>query len=269
MAEPEKKGEFSMDDYFKEGLSDGKEPNNPFEITETDAKKQKSKSSSRSGSKRGMQFKRILIAAAIAVVLLLALVIFIMIKLRQNDGARYAQKLSENIGSQVSVAQKNADITLNPESAYPTLNQLFASYQGIAESRKSCRVQGVKLPEWAIFCNTDVDDLTNVTYYNYELLEKNVFGTERKSYLDPNLVTVGAAADQVEAYLDLEPYRIQYLQGKTALREYRYCYQDAETGDTVAYIITAIWDENGALTSISDSRKNYIATLLASPDPSL
>lgn len=266
MADSDKTGEFTMEDYFKEGLADQTEPNNPFEIQESSHKNTKK---AKGGTKKKGGFKRILIIIGIIAVLLLALAIFIFIKIRQNDGARYAKKFADNIGQYVDVAQKSADITLAPESSYPPLNQLFASYQGIAESKKSCKIQGVRLPEWAIFCNTDAEELTNVTYYNYELLEHNVFGIERKSYLDPNLVTVGAPVDQVEAYLDLVPYRIQYLQGKTELREYRYCYKDGDSGDTVAYVITAIWDENGALTNISDSRKNYVASLLASPDPTL
>ena len=274
MADPDKTGEFTMEDYFKEGLADDTEPNNPFEILDTSHKSQKgskkskgTKSGSAKKGKGGM--KRILIIIAVVAALLLALAVFIFIRIRQNDGARYAKKFADSIGMQVDSAQKAANIPLASESAYPPLNQLFASYQGIAESKKSCKIQGVRLPEWAIFCNTDAEELTNVTYYNYELLEHNAFGTERKSYLDPNLVTVGAAVDQVEAYLGLTPYRIQYLQGKTELREYRYCYNDGDTGDIVAYVITAIWDENGALTNISDSRKNYVASLLASPDPTL
>lgn len=262
MAAKEHTGELSMENYFNEGLAEQAEPNNPFEVLEPEQPRKKKKQAAK---KRSIKRKRVLVALGVIVVLVLILWLTMLILKRRNDGARYAHKLSENIGQPVAAAQKAAGVTLSQESVYSTLNKLYASYQGIAESSKSCRIQGVKLPEWAIFCNTDADELTNVTYYNYELLEKNVFGTERKSYQDPNLVSIGANTEQVEAQLGLTPYRIQYLLGKEELREYRYCYEDRETDEIVSYVITAIWDESGALTSISDARKNYIGTLLASP----
>ena len=264
MAEKENTGELSISNYFDEGLADGTEPNNPFEVLEPEhpKAKKKKKSVKRSQAKR----KRILVILCILLVLVLAAVIFIFIQHRRNDGQRYAKKLSDNIGKQISSAQKSAGITLNSHSAYSTLNNLSASYQAIAESGKSCRIQGIKMPEWAIFLNTDAEELTNVTFYNYELLEKNVFGTERKAYIDPHQVTVGSSSEAVELVLDLTPYRIQYLQGKTELREYRYCYKDGDSDEVVSYVITAVWDENGALTSISDTRRNYIGALLASPE---
>lgn len=265
MAQRGQTEDLSMEGYFNEGLADETEPNNPFELKETEAPKRSKQQKQQ--KKRTVKRQRVMGALLVFLVMALIVMIVILVQLRMNDGVRYAKKLAENIGSPLATAEKEASVSLGAESAYPTLNQLFASYQGIAESKKSCKILGVKLPEWAIFCNTDADELTNVTYYNYEVLEKNVFGTVRKAYLDPNLIALGATPHQVEEYLGLEPYRIQYLQGKTELREYRYCYADGETGDMVAYVITAIWDENGSLTSIPDSRKNYIGTLLASPEP--
>lgn len=264
MAGKDTTSELSMENYFNEGLADRTEPNNPFEVAEQDPPKRGRSKKKRGGKKSGL--KRALIILAVIAVLALALFLFIWISRLRNDGARYAKKLSERIGSQLSVAEKSADISLKDKSDYQTLNTLFASYQAITESRKSCRIEGVKLPQWAIFCNTDADDLTTVTYYNYKVLEKNIFGTERKSYIDPQLVSPGTSVDDTEQKLELEPFRIQYLQGRNELREYRYCYEDKDSGDIVAYVITGIWDENGALSTITDTRKNYIGSLLASPE---
>ena len=266
MADKDRTSELSMEEYFNEGLADQTEPNNPFEITEQETTRHRRKANRSSGEKRGSRLKKLLILLLIIAVLVLALVIFLLIRQRRNDGQRYAKKLAGKIGSSLQAAEKEAKVNLNSESAYPTLNHLFASYQAITESNRSCRIQGVKLPQWAIFCNTSADDLSNVTYYNYKVLEKNVFGTERKSYLDPNLIQPNSTTDAVEEAIGLIPYKIQYLQGKTELREYRYCYEDKESGDVAAYVITAVWDESGQLSTISDSRKNYIGTLLASPE---
>ena len=263
MADKEHTGELSINSYFDEGLADGTEPNNPFEVLEPEQPKKKKKKVVR---RNHVKRKRILVIFCILLVLLLAAVIFIFIQHLRNDGQRYAKRFSENINKQLSTAVKNAGISPKDRSAYSTLNNIYSSYQGIAESSKHCRVQGIKLPEWAIFLNTDADELTNVTYYNYELLEKNIFGTERKAYIDPKQVPDGSNPEAVELALDLEPYRIQYLQGKTELREYRYCYKDGDSGEIVSYVITALWDENGVLTDISQTKRNYIGTLLASPE---
>lgn len=266
MADQEQRDDLTMEGYFNEGLADGAEPNNPFEVLEPEQPRKKRTGTKKRRGLRNVRTRRILIAAGAAAILIIALIIAIIVRMRKNDGARYALKLSQNIGQPVSSAAKNAGVSLADSSRFSTLNKLYASYQGMTESGKTCQIQGVKLPEWAIFCNTDAEELTNVTYYNYALLEKNVFGTVRKSYLDPNLVDVGASPDRVQEQLDLVPYRIQYLEGKTELREYRYCYEDGDSDEIVSYVITAVWDENGALKSISDTRRNYIGTLLASPE---
>lgn len=268
--------DLSMEEYFNEGLADGTEPNNPFAVAEPEPKqKQRKKKAPKlkpvkekePRKKRVVSGKRVMIAVICLAVLAMVLAVVILIGIRRNDGARYARKLSESIGMPVKDAEKNANISLKSDSAYTTLNQIYASFQGIAESKKTCKVQGVRLPEWAIFCNTNADELTNVTYYNYEVLEKNVFGTVRKSYQDPNLISETATPENVESQFDLTPYRIQYLQGQKELREYRYCYIDGDKGDIVAYVITAVWDNSTGRLSISDSRKNYIGSLLASPEP--
>lgn len=262
MANKENTGEFSMDHYVNQRLSEDVEPNNPFEVPQENGGR---KVSRKLKGKVNVRSKKFLIILAVIAVLILSLILFIWIRKRQNDGARYARLLAKNIGTSISSARKEAGLDLKTESDYTTLNQFYISYQAIAESRKDCKIQGVHLPEWAIFCTTDANELTSVTYYNYELLEDSIFGTERKSYLDPQLIPERASVSEVEKKLDLEPYRIQYLPDQSQLREYRYCYDDQETGDIVAYAITAKWEADGSL-SIKDSRRNYIGTLLSSPE---
>ncbi len=269
MADKNNTGEFSMDSYVNERLSEDVEPMNPFEVQPAEPSKKAKKRGRNLGKKlKNVNFKskKALIIAAAFLVLIIFLIIFIWLRVRRNDGARYARLLSQNIGRSVKTAEKKAGIDLKDESEFATLNQLYISYQAIAESKKDCKIQGVHLPEWAIFCNTDANELTSVTYYNYELLEDSIFGTERKSYIDPWLIPQGSSIKDVEKKLDLEPYRIQYQQGKIQLREYRYCYDDKESGDVVSYAITAKWNENGELAEIKDIRRNYIGTLLASPE---
>ena len=150
MAQQEYESDLSAESYFNERLSDGSDPVNPFEVQESEHKGKKGGSRSKHGKKKPLLTKRVLIIAAIVLILILALVIFILVQRRKNNGARYAKLLSQNIGLTLDAAQRKADITMQQESAYTTLNTLFASYQALAESKKSCRIQGVRLPEWAI-----------------------------------------------------------------------------------------------------------------------
>lgn len=259
MADRDQSQDISMDDYFTEGLAQNKAPSNPFSSGEPSKQKNHTPS-----GKRSVRGKRIVIILCAVLLLILILWLIIFIRKRSNDGARFAQKLSLSIGAQITSAQKNADVTLAELSGYASLNQAAAlsADSNICESKKTCTIQGVRLPEWAIFCWTDGDVLSTVTYYHFKLLEKNLFGTERKAYIDPALVTAGAAVDKVEEQLDLTPYSVQYLPDHTVERVYRYCYHDGDSSDLVAYTITAHWDSNGALTSITDSRMNYMDALL-------
>ncbi len=260
-----------MDDYFKEELASGKEPNNPFEVEEKEKhimKLNRNKKQSDSGESRAhkasTRFKRLLAAVIAVIVVILVIWMIVYFVRRSNDGARQAASLSEGIGSQITTAQNAAKpkVTLKSESDFAALNQVYADHTSMTESRKTCKVMGVTMPEWAIICHTEGETLTTVTYYDYTLLEKNVFGTARKSYLDPNLITGALTVEQVEDQLGLEPFSIVYNADKSVQRSYRYFYKDGETGDFVSYIITAQWDQGGALQGISDLRTNYIAQLL-------
>ena len=151
MADQEQRDDLTMEGYFNEGLADGAEPNNPFEVLEPEQPRKKRSNTKKRRGLRNVRTRRILIAAGAAAILIIALIIAIIVRLRKNDGARYALKLSQNIGQPVSSAAKNAGVSLADSSRFSTLNKLYASYQGMTESGKTCQIQGVKLPEWAIF----------------------------------------------------------------------------------------------------------------------
>ncbi len=94
MADKEHTGELSINSYFDEGLADGTEPNNPFEVLEPEQPKKKKKKVVRRNT---VKRKRILVIFCILLVLVLAAVIFIFIQRLRNNGQRYAKLYSENI----------------------------------------------------------------------------------------------------------------------------------------------------------------------------
>ena len=253
-----------VNDYYEDELARDKEPNNPFEVSEHKSEKheKREKHSDEGGSKFHALKKWLLMVVIIA---LIVVILFLLVTIfrRRNDGARYARKLAEGLGGQLTAAQSGAEIQLKNESAYASINQVYPEHAAMAESKKTCKVLGVKLPEWAIICHTEGDLLNTVTYYDYTRLESNPFGAEKKSYIDPNEFTGPLSSEQISEKLNMEPYSVTYQKDGSVQRTYRYCYKDGETGGLVSYIITADFDMAGALRGMSDARPNYVATLLS------
>ncbi len=204
------------------------------------------------------------ILAGLCVITVIGLVggIAIYINVSRNDGAKHAEKLSMSIGASVADAQKVSKIELLDGSKHALLNQLMQPVGGVYESTKSAKVQGVTLPEWIIHCDVNDATLGEIRYYNFELLEKNAYGTERKTYLDPASLTAGCTVEQAENILGLEPYAVIYHTDRTETREYRYCYEDGETGNLTAYIITTRWSAEGGMISADDVRVDFLSQIL-------
>lgn len=252
--------EYSMNEYFSEGLEDEEAPETKREKRGGGEKKEKKKAPKK---KRGGRARTVLIVLCVAAVLIVLIWLLIYLRVRSDDGARIAKKLSLLIGTRVTDAEKSANVTLSNQSDYAVLQNAAISSGAYAQSRKTCDLEGVKLPQWAILCGTDGENLQNVVYYNFEALEKNLFGTPRKAYIETNLIQQGAKVQDVEDTLDLPPYSVTYGADKTETRVYRYCYEDPDNhSDTVSYVITAVWGEDDNLISITDARINYIESLL-------
>lgn len=259
--------DLSMEEYFTQGLAAGEEDFPPAAPPQKEHGRKSGKQSrgpEDGGKPRRNRkgFRRILICAAVFVGVIAVICLALFISVRRNDGARFANKLSGSIGKTLTAAEHDSPISLHGQSANAYVNRLVPPNSYVGDSRRSCKVQGISLPEWSIVCASNGEMLGSVTYYNFELLEKSAFGTERRSYLDPGTVKQGADPEQTEETLGLSPYMISYLSGGVQTREYRYCYDDAETGNLVCYRLTAQWDAQGGLTNITANPIDFISTIL-------
>ena len=264
--------DYSMDRDFSEGLAgvpDGgeqaeargekkREASRAKEPVKESAKPPKTKK-----ERNVSKLKRVLIIIAAAAAVILVLVIVLVIRHRRNDGKRFAQELSAALGGTMAAAENTGSIKLHGRSENSYVNAVIPQNAYVAESLRSCRVEGVHLPEWVIVCAAEGETLSSVTYYDYEQLEKNASGKKRKSYLDPHTAPNGSDVVRAEEALGLEPYSISYRADHTQVREYRYCYKDGESKDQVCYVITATWDQNGVLTNITEARLDMISGVLA------
>ncbi len=249
-----------MDAYFN-GQDEFDVPIDPAPVVpKSHAAKNRTPSGKR--SRRAALGKKIL--AAICAVTAIGLIggIAIYINVSRNDGAKHAEKLSLSIGASIADAQKVSKVELVDGSEYALLNQLLQPIGGVYESTKSTKVQGVSMPEWIIHCDVTDQTLGEIAYYNFEMLEKNAYGTERKTYLEPAALNAGCTVEQAESILGLSPYAVFYHTDRTETREYRYCYEDGETGNLTAYIITTKWSAEGGMVSATDERVDFLSEIL-------
>ena len=270
MADYQKDNGLSMEEYFNEGLTGEPEMENPFEpaTKETHHASASGKRSLLSRDRRGKgksdpkRLRRIGICAGAAALVILIISIAAFLAHRRNDGIRHTEKFAKLLGQPMATAQNSGSLDVSGKSAYPAVTGMMPAGSYTAESRRKCKVEGVHLPEWSIILSPQAEQLGAVTYYHYELLEDDMLGKKRKSYLDPASVPQGADPERTEDALGLSPYSISYLADGTQVRTYRYYFVDGETKDCTSYIITASWNAAGVLSDISDERLDYIGSIL-------
>lgn len=264
MAEQRQDNGLSMEEYFSEGLTEEPEMANPFEPAKRETRQSSSKRSLFKKNKKDGQinWKRIGIIAGSAAAAFLIIFLIVFISKRRNDGVRHTEKFAKLLGQPMATAQSGGSLSVSGKSAYGGVSGMIPAGSYAAESKRECKVEGVHLPEWSIILTPDGDNLGSVTYYHYELLEDDMLGKKRKSYLDPASVTQGGDTARTEDELGLSPYSISYLADGKQIRTYRYYFVDGETKDCTSYIITATWNASGVLNSITDQRYDYIGSIL-------
>ncbi len=261
MADKKQKDELSMEDYFENGML--REEDNPRKLLKKHRFFRKRKPAQKKDG-QSVNLKRILIIAGIAAAVVLIIWLSVLLIRRRNDGAGYAEKLSEGIGTPLNSAVSAAKAPHSDQSAYLALSNAIPTYDYCGASGKEVVVQGVHLPQWILFGDADGDTLTDVWFYRFSELERSPYGTERKAYLDPTQITMGAELEKVESQLGLTAYCVHYQNDHTQQREYRYCFEDAETGDLTAYVITCRMDAEGNLKEIFDRRVDFLSMLVKS-----
>ncbi|MBP0973898.1 MAG: hypothetical protein J5851_08340 [Oscillospiraceae bacterium] len=210
--------------------------------------------------KRHISFKAIgIVVLAIAVI---GLIIFGVIKLFQwrNDGAKFAETLSEQIGVSAETAQKYAHITLENASQYACVNQVAGDYKYLYESKRSVTVSGVKIPQWVIYVGETNGIVSDIRYYDYAQLQKYGSGVKVSAHVDPAGVTAGMDPAAVQSYTGFKPLRVSYTVGSME-EAYKYYYKDANTGNTVSYIMRVTY-ENGAATAVTEEENQFILSVL-------
>lgn len=257
MADKQYQDDLAMEDYFENGtLRDADEGASGIPAATTN---KKSRIPSGKRKRRADRGKKLLMVGVGVLAVALVLWMIISISKKRNNGAKYAERYSKCIGATMSDAMSNVKLGMYSESQYPQLDQAYQPFTNCAVSKKKTEILGVTLPQWMILCNADDSQLTDIWFYDYRVLEDNPYGTKRKAYLETAEIT---DPTDPESQLGLKPYCTHYLPDHTQVREYRYCFENAETGDMTAYIIAAEFDNQGNMTSISDRKVDFLSAII-------
>ncbi len=210
--------------------------------------------------RRRMSAKAVLLI--IVIVAVIGLAIFGVLKLMQwrNNGARFAEALSEQIGVSPETAQKYAHITLENASEFACINQAAAEYKYLYESQRTVTVSGVKIPQWVIYVGEKNNAVTDVQYYNYAQLQKYGSGVKTSGHVEAAGITAGMEPSAVQTYIGFLPLRTAYTNDSKE-EAYKYYYKDANTGNTVSYILRVTYEDNVAV-KVTEEENQFILSVL-------
>lgn len=199
--------------------------------------------------------------AVLAVVLIIVIVVLVTAK--KNDGARYAEKLSEHLGVSLYSAGADAGVDMNAQPVCGYLSDVEDSFNAICESKKMTDVGGVTVPEWAIFCFASKEGtLDQISYYDFTLLEKHTTGVKTDGYILLTDIVNGMHRDTALEKVGIDPYYISYFSSGTRQYKFKYCYKDETTKDMMAYTITLLFDVNDNVAAVLDEQDNFVADYL-------
>ena len=201
----------------------------------------------------------ILIVIAVLVAVLLGIIIHANWR---NNGARFALKLSQQIGEQQATAEKSAHLKLGGSSEFSCINQISMEQGGLLfESQKATTVSGVKIPEWVIFVKKENSDiLSEITFYHYKQLGEFGNGVKVKGHVAAEGITTIMTPEDVQHYIGFQPLRVNYREN--GMQEaYKYYFKDKNSGDSVAYILYVNY-ENGLAVSAAEEQNQFILPFL-------
>lgn len=216
-----------------------------------------------SGDKDKKRFKKVKIIFVIAfAVIIIISAIIIIFGIRRNDGKKIAEKLSEKIGTTSEKAEKYAGIKLKESSKYDFINEI-GDFSEVYESSDKVVVNGVHVPKWVIFCySDDTGRLTEINYYDYTVLKKNINGIKSDKLIDISKIKEGMTINEVKNIIGFEPICINRDDDDKKIYKYKYYYKDKKTKDEKSYYITVMFNFDDKVMAVSEDENNIISNLL-------
>lgn len=206
---------------------------------------------------------KILFAAIFAVVLIVAITLIAAL-ISANKGQNTAKKLAAGIGDPIDKVSGDIDFSLTKQSSFEVLNNL-TQFTYVCTADDEINVEGVNIPEWAVYCVTDSEDeLVCVKFYDFTKLEDSWKGEEESEPIDLSDVEEGMDYSDVKDYIDLKPYIITYYDDSTVY-EYKYYYEDVEKNQT-CHLIKATFNSSEELVDIQTYESDFAQFIFGSFD---
>ncbi len=167
-----------------------------------------------------------------------------------------AEKLSEKLGEQIVVLEKNAGIHVSATSASEAINAEM-QFDYIYESEKIIKVDGVKVPEWIILFYADDNKIDRIIYRDFSNQKKSYKGEKLKEQVDFEDLEECTKLKEVEELLKLEPTTILYGDENSKSYGYRYYYIDKNKDEACeSYVVTV--DKDNKVTEVLDVEENKL-----------
>ena len=223
------------------------------------------KASAKASQKKGAGKKKLifkLVLLGIAIVLSVILCIQVLNWVSGSKGAKLASSLSENLGRSIAAAETNTGVTLAASSENELLREVV-SFNHLIEAEKTVTVEGIRLPEWAVFVSVDENDkISRVTYYDFKLLSHDWKGAKTSERIPVSEIEYGMTQKEAQKILSIQPVCVVYSNDDVTAYQYKYYYMDKEDKSARAYNLTVHYDVSGTVTDISDRENDYISYFL-------
>lgn len=203
-----------------------------------------------------ISFKNRLILIIVLAVCVIVAIVLIIALISANKGQKTAQKLAKGIGDPLDEVSDSIDYPLSGQSSYEFLHNLCDA-QYVCTDEKEISIEGITVPKWAIFCNTqgDDDEIVSVTLYDFARLEDSFKGSEESESIDVSSLEEGMDYKDFEDVVDIKPYVTTYT-GKTTIYQYRYYYEDVDKNQT-CHMIWAEFDSDEELVQYKSTQTDF------------
>lgn len=227
-------------------------------------KEKKSESSEKKPRVRFISARTGMIIAIIVILFAILAGVFAMVVIGRGNGKRVYDKLNSKLGSTVTSAEKSAGIELMRNSNYKFIPNI-EDFNYVYECENTVLINGVHIPEWAIFCTEDKGGiLSTVKYYNFSVMRNNPNGSKSDSHIDfQTMKNTGKTKSNLDSELSITPFVTISSDDGTVKYVYKYYYTDIESHDEISYYATITFDSDGGISDVYEKRNISIESIIS------
>lgn len=205
-----------------------------------------------------------MIIALIVILFAIFISVFVIVATGRGNGKRVYDKLSSKIGSTITSAEKSASIELMRNSNYKFIPNI-EEFNYIYECENTVLINGIHIPEWAIFCTEGKGGiLSTIKYYDFSVMRNNPNGSKSDSHIDfHEMKNNNKTRSDLDHELPITPFVTISSDDGTVQYVYKYYYMDIESRDEISYYATITFDSDGGISDIYEKRNISIESIIS------